>query len=833
MGNGQAAGWFGTSVALSARKMAGACHHFLRNRGGGTQGEAMLRYLPWKYIVQRAARAYGFADPAMWMARIRKFAQPSEVQEPIELVRAGVLFHARGIVNTRAIQHNLDWVWPYWVERQFDPEDISFIPRAFSLSHINLTHRNWTAVGLPELGIYPLVDPRGLVTPLHDGWSIDCWLFGAGGALLPSRLHDEAVRQRLVLDRGQSVATYSSAGELAMEQSVQVALEEGEPVLELDVRALSAAGGSLVVAIRPYNPEGVQFIDEIQARERRDGWIVNGRTEVIVDRVAEELLVSDYARGDVFATMDPETGEQEQAATLSLPHAAADTARADSRANNVYPSTFKTPPTSIHCEVGMATAASVYRFAGPQTELRIRVPLGKELAAMGEPKHFNPAVTWENIRAEVAQLRVPDERVQSLYDGAVQTLVLLSAEEIVPGPYTYRRFWFRDACLMMNALLALGMTERCRRALERFPARQLRNGYFRSQEGEWDSNGQVLWIIDRYEALNGRTLDSLRDSIHHAVQWIDRKRAETREDRLHDGLLPAGFSAEHLGPNDHYYWDDFWAVAGLEAASRIFSRSRLPQHADEARRLADEMRRAIERSIARIPPGRAQGGIPASPYRRMDAGAIGSLVADYPLQLYAPGQARIMATVEALLRNYFHKGGFFQDIIHSGINAYLTLDVAQTLLRAGDPRYRELVETVARLATPTGQWPEAIHPHTLGGCMGDGQHGWAAAEWAMMVRNIFVREENGRLVVGSGLFPEWFESDDELNFGPTATAWGPVTVRVTMPRTEPTLAIEGRWRGKSPRIDIAIPGFVRAENVIADTAIELKGAIPSMAAARR
>ena len=148
----------------------------------------MFRFLPWKFIVQRAARAYGFADPALWLARIRKFAQPSEVQEPIELVRAGVLFHARGIVNAKAIQHNLDWVWPYWVERQFDPDDISFIPRSFSFSHINLTHRNWTAIGLPELSIYPIVDPRGLVTPVQDGWSIDFWLLDAAGkALVPSR----------------------------------------------------------------------------------------------------------------------------------------------------------------------------------------------------------------------------------------------------------------------------------------------------------------------------------------------------------------------------------------------------------------------------------------------------------------------------------------------------------------------------------------------------------------------------------------------------------------------------------------------------------------------
>jgi hypothetical protein len=214
----------------------------------------------------------------------------------------------------------------------------------------------------------------------------------------------------------------------------------------------------------------------------------------------------------------------------------------------------------------------------------------------------------------------------------------------------------------------------------------------------------------------------------------------------------------------------------------------------------------------------------------MDAGAIGSLVADYPLQLFEPGAPRIMATIETVLANYFHKGGFFQDIIHSGINAYLTLDVAQTLLRAGDSRFAELIKTVARLATATGQWPEAIHPQTLGGCMGDGQHGWAAAEWLMMMRNCFVREEGpprngegeGRLIVGSGLFAEWFESDDELRFGPTLTPWGAVTVRITQPRSEPTVVVEGQWRGEVPRIDVAAPGFGLRNDVDVQAPVALK-----------
>ena len=136
--------------------------------------------MPWKFILRRLSRSYGFPDPFGFLARLRRFSQPSEFQAPVELLRAAMVFHVRGFINTRAIQNNLDWVWPFWVERQFNPGDVSFVPRAYSLTHVNLTQRNWTAVGRPDLPLYPLVDPRGLVTPLYDGWSLDFWIGGKG-----------------------------------------------------------------------------------------------------------------------------------------------------------------------------------------------------------------------------------------------------------------------------------------------------------------------------------------------------------------------------------------------------------------------------------------------------------------------------------------------------------------------------------------------------------------------------------------------------------------------------------------------------------------------------
>ncbi len=709
----------------------------------------LKRWIPWKFLIKRAARAYGIIDPLTFLARLRQFAQPSEVQEPIELVRAGIAFHARGLINTKAIQHNLDWVWPYWVERQFNPGDASFIPRAFSFSHVNLTHRNWTAVGHPDLPLYPIVDPRGLVTPLYDGWSIDLWLLPKkGDMLLPSKFDD--AEQKWILSPNLKVETRCRRDGMHLDSGVTLTLSDNAPMVDITADGSCPGGGWLVVALRPYNPEGIQFIEKIRSEKINPGWLVNSNTLIRFDRTPEKVLFSNYEDGDVIHQLERPGGNEQTS-----------------------------------CKVGMATAAALFPISPDENRsVHVRIPLNQDLpknsyfSTRPVPLPVNEA--WENALSGVASLTVPDEKIQFLYDAAIRTLLLLSADDVVPGPYTYRRFWFRDACLMLNVMMAVGMTDRAFQLLNTFPERQKMTGYFQSQEGEWDSNGQVLWIMDRFQRITNHSFNPVwMRSVKKGAEWIIRKRIKKPSAGPHAGLFPPGFSAEHLGPNDYYYWDDLWGVAGLQGAARLFGLFGSSDYQRKYEAEARDFMESIYRSISTIPPRRSWGGIPASPYRRMDAGAIGSMVADYPLQLTPAGDDRIKKTSEFLMDYCFHEGAFFQDMIHSGINIYLTLDIAQTLLRNKDDRYRMLMRTVANLATTTGQWPEAIHPLTGGGCMGDGQHGWAAAEWAMMIRNLFIREEGDALVLGSGIWTEWIENGGPVGFGPTRTPFGPVEVRLS------------------------------------------------------
>ncbi len=724
-----------------------------------------LKWFPWRFIVRHLARTHGFIDPLALLAKARRFAKPSEVAEPMELLRAGMVFHARGLINSRVIQHNLDWIWPYWIERQFNPADESFIPRAFSLTHVNLTHRNWTALGWPDLEEYPLVDPRGLLTPLHDGWSLDSWIVTDDGhSLLPSRSRN--CRQHLVLHPYPMVTTATHWEDLDLVTTAWVALEENQPTLVLSVSAQAQRPAWAVLALRPYNPEGISFVHTLELAPDRRSWRVDEAAVVKFDALPERHVAADYHSGDVALNL-LERAEQ----------------------------------TQTTCEVGMATAAALFRLQpGQPRQITAKVSLPcKSHARLS-------ADAWEQEHSQACRIEIPDKRFQFLYDAACTTLIFHSPGEVYPGPYTYRRFWFRDAAFILHALLCAGLTERAERALDHFPARQRLNGYFHSQEGEWDANGEVLWIFGRFCELTGRQpKPQWQGALLRGGRWILAKRLPD-DGSDHAGLLPAGFSAEHLGPNDYYYWDDFWGIAGLRAAATLVE-SFDPASARAFAEGAREFQRAVDTSLARASIRLGRPAMPAAPSRRLDAGAIGSLVAGYPLQLYAPRDERLLDTAEFLLERCFFQGGLFQDMTHSGINPYLTLHVAQVLLRAGDERYFDLMQTIAALASPTGQWPEAIHPRTLGGCMGDGQHVWAAAEWVLMLRNCFVREEGDQLVLASGIPPCWLSSDQPLCFGPAPTSFGTISITLqACPDGRRQVFWVGRWHRQPPPILVHLPG---------------------------
>ena len=135
-------------------------------------------------------------DIVRYLSTFQRLGETVEVEVPGELLPVGARTVFRAVRTRAAAQLGMDWVWPWWLERQLDPQSPAFVPRGHLPLLTNVTGRAWTMVGNPRSSRKAIVDPRGLVTPWYDGWSLDWWVESEDGWHLPSR--DGGVDQRLV-----------------------------------------------------------------------------------------------------------------------------------------------------------------------------------------------------------------------------------------------------------------------------------------------------------------------------------------------------------------------------------------------------------------------------------------------------------------------------------------------------------------------------------------------------------------------------------------------------------------------------------------------------------
>jgi hypothetical protein len=214
----------------------------------------------------------------------------------------------------------------------------------------------------------------------------------------------------------------------------------------------------------------------------------------------------------------------------------------------------------------------------------------------------------------------------------------------------------------------------------------------------------------------------------------------------------------------------FARTLGQEGGAQRWQQAAVAFRADLARSLAAE--------AARL----GTPAIPAAPGRGLDAGLIGGLAAWCPLDLFPPTDARLDATLSALRATSFYEGAFYQPVHFGGWGTYLNMRIAQCLLARRDSAAGDMVAWLLGQATPTYTWPEAIHPRSGGGAYGDGQHGWASADWLLLLRRMGLFEEGARLVLGVGWPAAWFDQPGELAVEAAPTCFGPLDLVLTWDR---------------------------------------------------
>ena len=279
----------------------------------------------------------------------------------------------------------------------------------------------------------------------------------------------------------------------------------------------------------------------------------------------------------------------------------------------------------------------------------------------------------------------------------------------------------------------------------------------------------VMRSVDRIEALRSQRLTA---------------EFQTPEKRACYGLLPESVSHEgYLAHPVHSYWDDFWALRGLEDAAGMAEVLSDGPRALRLDGLRDSFRETLRASITATMTDRRIDYVPASvEWADIDPAATANAIGLLGEADILPAAA-IDRTFDEYLSNFRKRRT--GEVDWSNYSPYeIRIVGALVRLRRRQSAFELAQFFLADRRPPAwNQWPEiAWRDPRSPGHIGDLPHAWIAAEFLLAFRSMlaFEREADQALIVAAGIPAEWLEADGGVGVDGLPTWYG--TLGFTMRR---------------------------------------------------
>jgi len=737
---------------------------------------------------------------------------------------------------------------PWWVQQYFRSwtdvfDDGLFNTREGAFAS-NANYRYWNMIGVKDAPQECLVGQAGEIEPVYDEYALSFFLFDPATRQLdfpqfPAPGVGAPLRQRL--DNGYLpviITTWQSRFHCEVEETAlatTVGVDQKAAVFtRFKLRRTGSTPASLMfgVAISATGPTG------FQRHDRAGRYFYDRRLTFLQYLPAEQRVKVNSSNGPLFDQSPASFGIYGNGSSFD-PEFYIDQSPFCHLATTGSLNGFDIAVDNI---AGLCSGAFLWPVnlsaANPDFALNVRLPVddfrGASDLAMLRAADIDVLDTenraWWTNKLDVSGLQATlPTRVSHLWDlfrtCRSNLLILADDGQIHPGPTIYDEFWIRDSSVEAIACALVGDKNLAQRQLGYWHPSYFNfdygysesvslHGFFGSthekNDREWDSNGEALWAFGRFDRILGDTANFGRGLftpyIIEGTRWI-------RDNRTQFGLLPSGWSAEHIGDKDKpHYWDDFWGIAGLWEAARLAQRIGASE-ADEIWRAYDSLRDATANSIRWVLDQQHQRGfwetfIPTGPgdVGRLDSTIIGALAYFHPCRLYEG--AKLGSDIDFAARmtletiwGKFMDGGFRHDSAWNCYGPYLTLQLAHSFLLIGDVvRMDQCLQwlvgnagysTVSRENSPTpwqvvlGAWNEQ-HCYPISKdfsevpnrfwYMGDIPHGWACAELLTLLRDILFFEVNedgdAHLYVAPGVMPHWLGEGESVGAASAPTVFG-------------------------------------------------------------
>jgi hypothetical protein len=407
----------------------------------------------------------------------------------------------------------------------------------------------------------------------------------------------------------------------------------------------------------------------------------------------------------------------------------------------------------------------------------------------------------EKLRRVAIDIPGAPEIADTIRTNLAYILIQREGPALRPGSRSYERSWIRDGALIASALLRLGHAAEAKAFAEWFAEHQFENGKVPccvDRRGadpvpENDSHGELIFLIaeiDHYthdEAFVRR----LWPHVDAAARYIEELRSRNHgafEGLVTESISHEGYSAKPV----HSYWDDFFALKGLDDAAQLASVLGLESRERELATSAASLRLDLEASIRRTIGEHGIDYVPGSA-ELGDFDPSATAIAVSPLGLLS-----LLPSHE--LHRTFDR--YFESIARSR-SEYTPYEmrIIGALIRLGQKaRALELVDRFLRDRRPAAwnEWAEVVgrdprQPRFIG----DMPHAWIASDFIRSILDCFAYDrEDGEVVIGAGVPRRWIDGG-VLHVGPLPTYRGSVDIRMRVSSADRIeIDLSGNARGR-------------------------------------
>ena len=618
--------------------------------------------------------------------------------------------------------------WPAPMMRQLDPSDAAYLPPMGI--HPVLAARDRTLVGIPSRPGVAWVDPLGWMG-LGEGPSVAVW-FGEGrkGGVVgrvpgrPATGKEQIQQQRG--DDGLSVVTRCTRGPLSLTLHHWPVVLQGEVgwviYAKLELEGPAPRPVRLGFAIRPACIEGASPVFEL-GRNHEGLWTADGTPLLAMSHQGDEVLEGAHGRADPYHRF------------AGLVHAGPPT---------------RPGPMHVRCPAGQATAAEVFRFTmtpgEPVNRFAVfRPPLNTPSTLMrttGKGLWTGALADLRGVLASGADFRLHEHN--DLYVAARQRLLIDTGEDGVSG------------MLAALALARMGFVRRAGARLSGWMNKVRRDGSLRG--GDPADPAILAWVASEFVRW---TQDA---------GWRDENLGAWR--RLLDRLTEdPGSPGGHLffGADGSGRWTALWRAAALLSSS-VQLREVDEQHARWAI-AGGQAREALSALLGKAPWSVAPGRVPD--------GAAAALLVGAWVGLFDARHPGVLKTLDHVRQHHWHGDGV---LLHGGAHPAITALLAVIEERARPGQAADPVAVLSALASPTGAWPTAHHPHR--GALQEGDDLLSAALFALVALDRVRAGRNSLTILPALLAARELPTP----FGRIDCTDGEIT---------------GKWTGRAPTIILA------------------------------